>query len=316
MSPVAGEQLAARLGRRRRVWLADLVLMLAGVMWGVTFPLMKYAQAHTSAANLLFLRFALAWLALAPVALWRRRSFTREHLAPGLLCGFFLFLAFMAQAISLDHTLATRAGFITGFYVVLVPLFSLLFFRVPPGRLVLVGAGVSLLGLYLLTSGGHLGSLPLNLGDAMALGCAVFAAAQITTLGRFAPGLDAFWLAFMQFSVVTAGAALWAALDGSLTLAVSRPVWWAVWFLALGCTVGAFWGQSWAQTYTTPARSAVIFMLEPVVGAILSYLWLGERLGAWGIAGAVLILLGILLAELKPRPWHPHRTRHREDGRD
>ncbi|MCX5915749.1 MAG: DMT family transporter [Deltaproteobacteria bacterium] len=278
---------------------ADAVLLGVSVFWGTSFAIIKEALGETPPENLLFIRFFLACLVLLPVGWRRRKTWSGELLKPGILIGFFLFIAFFTQAWGLVFTTASRSGFITGLNVILVPLLSILVFRHLPPRLALVGAGLAFFGLYLLTSADPAQALPFNWGDFLTLICAVFWAAHILALGRYSPGVDTFWLTFVQLVTCCLGSLGWVSLTGKLDLTVPLGVWGAATYLAVSCTVLAYLGQTWAQARTTPTRTAIILSMEPVFAALFAWFWLGERMGLWGWMGAGLILGGIFLAELR-----------------
>jgi len=296
------------MDRSPRLVAADGVLVLVTFFWGTSFALMKRVLVTTDPASFLILRFVLAGLMLLPLAWARRRSWSSELIKPGLIAGFFLFGSFITQMWGLVYTSASRSGFITGLNVILVPPLSILVLRRMPARAALLGAGLACGGLYLLTSADQAQGLPFNWGDVLTLMCAFLCAAYILALGKYSPGRDAFWLTFVQFLTVLAGAIVWAALIGELRFELTGEVFLAGLWLAGLCTVFAFWGQTWAQAYTTPTRAAIIFSLEPVFAALFAWWWLDETLGPWGLAGGGLILAGILLAELKPGAWN--RSNH------
>jgi drug/metabolite transporter (DMT)-like permease len=278
---------------------ADLALVGVGLFWGSSFAVIKDALNETTPANLLFMRFFLAWLVLLPLVWVKRGHFGAPMLKSGVICGIFLFLAFMTQAQGLAFTTASKSGFITGLNVVLVPLLMVLIFKKAPSPAAMLGAVVAFCGLFFLTSsGGEMGSF--NVGDALTLACAFFCAGHIISLGRYAPGQDSFCLAFMQFSVVASGGFIWALVTGELDFNLSGQALWGTIYLGLTCTILGFWGQTWAQAHTSPTRTAIILTLEPGFGAVFSYLWLGEELGLAGVLGGILIITGIILAELRP----------------
>ncbi len=283
--------------------LADPMLVAVTLFWGVSFTAIKDVLNSVEVSNLLFIRFALAALVLLPLAVVKRGKFRAEVILPGLVCGAFLAMAFLTQAVGLQYTTASRSGFITGLNVVLVPLFSILLFKQMPGRGALVGAGLAFLGLYFLTSADQNSGVPFNQGDVWTLACAFFVAGHVLTVGRFAPQQDHFWLTFIQFLAIAGAGAVWAGAGGEIDLALSWTALGEIAFLAVFCTVCAFWTQTWAQQYTTPTRTALIFTMEPVFATFFAWLLLDEILGLWGWVGAVLILAGILLAELRPKSW-------------
>ena len=283
--------------------LADLMLVAVTLFWGMSFAAIKDALNAVEVSNLLFIRFSLASLVLLPLAVSRWKKFQARVVAPGLVCGSFLALAFLTQALGLMYTTASRSGFITGLNVILVPLFTIFLFRKMPGKAALVGAGLAFLGLYFLTSADQSSGVPFNQGDAWTLACAFFVAGHILLVGRFSPGQDHFWLTFIQFLAIAGAGAIWAGAQGEIKLVLPWSALGEIAFLAVFCTVCAFWTQTWAQQYTTPTRTALIFTMEPVFATFFAWLWLGETLGLWGWVGAALILAGILLAELRPKSW-------------
>jgi len=158
-------------------------------------------------------------------------------------------------------------------------------------------------GTSLMTLEGPIGSM--NRGDVLTLGCAVAFAGHIVTLGHFSEKTS-----FEALSVVQVGTA--AVLAGLLFWWVepARVAWRpgvvaAILVTGLLGTALAFTVQAWAQQYTSSARTALIFTLEPLFAWLTSYLFVGEGLSARAAAGAVLILGGVLLVELKP--WNPRQ---------
>lgn len=286
-----------------RALVADLTLVLVTVFWGVSFTVVKTTLEAADPSLLVALRFGLSVVMLLPVAFVRRSAFRPDILLPGLVCGLFLFAALYFQSVGLVYTTASRSGFITGLNVILVPIFSALLLKRPPARAAAVGAVLALVGLYLLAlidSGQGVG---FNRGDVLTLGCAAAAAGHILAVGYFAPGRDALWLTLIQLAAAGLLSWLWTGISAPTGQTITGPLLAAAAFLALTCTVFAFWAQAWAQRITTPTRTAVIYTLEPVFSAVIAWFWLGERLGGWGLAGAGLILAGVLVAELKPAAW-------------
>ena len=68
--------------------------------------------------------------------------------------------------------------------------------------------------------------------------------------------------------------------------------------LGLICSAYGFIVQPIAQKYAAPERIGLIFSLEPVFSAILSYIFLHEILEVQGYVGAAMIFLSVLLSEV------------------
>jgi drug/metabolite transporter (DMT)-like permease len=283
--------------------LADAALIMVTIFWGVSFVVIKDALAMTTPANLTFWRFFITCAMLLPVGFIKRHDFSPGLIKPGALCGVLLFLAFFTQASGLVFTLASRAGFLTGLNVVFTPLLVVLLFKRLPSPLALTGALLAFAGLYMLSLAGEAHGVPLNIGDLLNLGCALFVSCHVLALARYAPGSDSFWLTYLQFLIIALACFLWALLSGGLSFDLPAEVWLAALFLAGLCTVAAFWTQTWAQKFIPPTRTAIIFSLEPVTAAICGYVFLKEPLGVYGAIGGGMIVLGLIIAEFKPQKW-------------
>lgn len=302
---------------------AEVALVGNTIVWGATFVLVKSALRDISPVLFLALRFALATLALvawflANHLLSFRAATVREQLpalsrpAPwktlcaGALAGVFLFSGYLLQTFGLRLTSASKSAFITGLTSVMVPLLAALVYRIRPQVLDLAGVLVATAGLGLMTLEGAIGSM--GRGDLLTCFCAIAFAAYIVTLGHFSEHMS-----FELLSVAQVGAAALLAL--SLCWWVEKPrvewrpaVLWAIIITGLLATALAFTVQAWAQHYTTSTRTALIYMLEPVIAWMTSYLALGEALSVRAAAGAALILGGVLLVEMKPSSPRLHQS--------
>lgn len=182
--------------------------------------------------------------------------------------------------------------------MVLVPLGQAIFLRRPPRRNSLIGVGLAALGLALLSLQADLG---VSRGDLLVLACAVAFAGHILLMGRYAPGWPPLRLAFVQIVTV---ALLSAAATLLLEQPIGRPagnVWFAAAFTGLLATALAFFVQSRAQQATSPTHTALIFASEPIFAGLFSFLLIGEVLGPRQLAGSVLIVAGMVTAELRMR---------------
>jgi drug/metabolite transporter (DMT)-like permease len=287
---------------------AEAALAANTIIWGATFVLVKTALRDVSPILFLALRFSLAAAVLLLLFGARaRRQFTWKAAAAGALAGTFLFGGYLFQTLGLRLTSAPKSAFITGLASVMVPLLGSLVYRIRPQAAEWIGLLLATVGLGLMTLEGEIGSI--GRGDLLTLFCALAFAGHVLTLGRFSPQVGFELLALMQ----VATAAVWSF---SLFRGVEQPhvewrpaVVYAILITGLLCTALAFSVQAWAQRYTTSTRTALLYMLEPVVAWVTSYAIAGEGLSGRGAAGASLILGGVLMVELKP--WqarrHPHQ---------
>jgi drug/metabolite transporter (DMT)-like permease len=289
---------------RRRV--AEAALIFNTLIWGATFVLVKAALRDVSPVLFIALRFTLATLAL--LAVFRRRAMpwrSWKTARAGALAGTFLFSGYLFQTIGLRLTTAPRSAFLTGLTSVAVPLLAAAVYRVTPQVSEVIGVLVATAGLALMTLRGAVGSM--GSGDLLTVCCAAGFAAQIVTLGHFSEKMGHELLSVSQITVAALlGWALFPWVEKP-RLEWRPPVVWAILITGLLATALAFSIQAWAQRYASPARTALIFMLEPVVAWITSYLMVGEGLSGRAAAGAALILGGVAIVELKPRNPRQHQ---------
>lgn len=279
---------------------ADLFLLLVAVVWGSAFVGQRLGMEQVGPFAFNASRFAVGALTLVPILGWRRlRAMPRGELRRGALLGLFLFAAASLQQIGLIWTTAGKAGFITGLYVVIVPLLLGLIWRDWGSWGSLIGAGLATAGLFLLSARVDPATgFRLAPGDAWVLGSAAIWALHVIAIGRIAPGRDPLRLALVQFVVcsllsfvtaVTLEPATWA----GLLLAGPAVVYTGVLSIGLGYT-----GQVVAQRHTDPTHAAIILSLESAFAALFGWLILGEALLPQQLTGCGLMLGGMLLAQL------------------
>jgi drug/metabolite transporter (DMT)-like permease len=284
-------------------WKADLALAVVALVWGTTFVVVKQALLEISAVYFLAVRFALASTCML---LLFSRGFRRmparaiwRGLLGGAITGVFLWLGYMLQTFGLKYTGAGKSGFLTGLYIVLVPLISAVIFRRRPQTREVIGIIVATFGMVVLTLPAIGENFHFNRGDLLTIGCAVVFAFHLLLVGYYSQR--------ERFEAVALGQIVCAALLSTVSLAVEPPkaVWsvgvvFAIVLTAVFATALAFALQTWGQQYTTATRTALIFALEPVIALVTAVLIGGERLTLAAILGSGLILAGILVVELKP----------------
>jgi drug/metabolite transporter (DMT)-like permease len=296
-------------------WQADAALAVVALIWGVTFVVVKRALAEISTMYFLAIRFSLASLCLLLLFLPSMRAAGKAAVARGLkgglAAGVFLWLGYTLQTFGLRYTTAGKSGFLTGFYIVLVPFFGALFFRKWPRTAEVAGILAASFGIALLTAPTVGGELRINRGDLLTIGCAVAYAVHLLVLGQVSQRERVEPVALGQLACTAALSFL------SLPFDPPRAIWsgaviFAIVLTAVFATAVAFALQTWGQKYTSPARTALIFALEPVFALLAAVALGGERLTVAGVLGCALILSGILAVELKPARPLEHRNTSRE----
>jgi drug/metabolite transporter (DMT)-like permease len=274
---------------------AGFLLIVTAFFWGITFTLVKEAIGHVDVFVFLSQRFLMAFLILFPVCLFQKRRLTFKILKQGALLGIFLFSAYAFQTIALKFTTASNTGFLTGLNVVFVPLIGSFLFGQYITKNLKRGVLLATLGLLLLCTNG---SWTINLGDLLAILCAVCVAWHLILTGEFAPTSDVYWLTTLQVGIVALSSILATRWSGHTILVWYSEIIWSLVICVLFATILAFLVQTSMQRFISPSQTALIFCMEPVFAALYAYWAAHERLGFYGLIGAILIMAGIVLSQI------------------
>jgi drug/metabolite transporter (DMT)-like permease len=280
---------------------AQFALLLTSVIWGWTFVLVKESVAEVTPLLFLFMRFTLATLLL--IVIFRKslaETWNARTLFKGSLIGLALGAGFLFQTWGLQYTTATKSGFITGIYVVFVPLLGI-FFKERIGLGPRVGVALSFGGLFLILIGQNFSLQELlsqlNFGDVLTFFCAISFAVHILLVGHYVDTQS-----YRALLVIQIAASAIFSLTGTLFFErlhfdFSQNVWSAIFITACFATALAFWAQNKFQPLFTPTRTAIIFSTEPVFAGFFGFWLLGESLTLFQLGGAGLILMGILVSQ-------------------
>ncbi|HET7578650.1 MAG TPA: DMT family transporter [Bacillales bacterium] len=288
-----------------RWYVADSLLLLVAFIWGATFVIIQNAVTVLEPFTFNGFRFLCAALFLLGwmVCFHRRqlKKINRSLLVSGVIMGSWLFCGYALQTFGLLYTTSSKAGFLTGLNVVLVPLLAFWVLKQKPKKFAVVGVMIAAGGLYMLTAGSQ---AAVNIGDLLEFLCAIGFAMQIVFTGKYASFFPALVLTLVQISTVAVLNLIAAFLFENWTRAFSAEVvggtgvWGAIFFTSLFATVLAYLAQTAFQKNTAPTHVALIFTMEPVFAALTAYIWAGERLGTMALIGCLLIFAGMILSEL------------------
>ena len=303
-----------RMGTSGSTLRTDSLLLLAAVIWGFAFVAQRVGMDYVGPFGFNGVRFALGCLVLLPIlfrngmrddrtSLRDPALFSRPSLAGGLLAGLVLFCGASFQQVALVYTTAGNAGFITGLYVVLVPIIGIaLGHRTHAGTW--TGAALAGAGLYLLSVAEQFTISP---GDLLVLIGAFFWAGHVHLIGWLSPRQDPLKIAFLQFAAC-------AVFSLTTSTAIEHNTVRSYWSAAIPILYGgvlsvgvAYTLQVVAQKTAKPAHAAIILSLEAVFAAIGGWLMLGETLSARAIAGCILMLCGMVISQLWRAPLRPKR---------
>jgi drug/metabolite transporter (DMT)-like permease len=275
---------------------ADFSLFLVTIGWGASFALTKNALGDLETYNFLALRFLIAFAFSSIVFYKQMLKINKQTLKAGFIVGVLLFTSFALQTVGLTHTTVSKSAFITGFNVVLVPIFSALLLKKKPEKSAVTGAFLAFIGLGLLALND--GQTTINIGDFYTLLSAILFALYILAVGKYTVDVDSISFAVLQIGVVGIFSWFTSLVIEHPILPVHTDVWIDIIILSIVCTSGAYIVQSVAQKFTTSTHTALIYTGEPVFAAIFGYFLFGEMLTQKGMIGATLILLGMLVAEI------------------
>lgn len=283
---------------KKKMLLSDLGLLITAFVWGSGFVAVKNALDSLSPMYIMTLRFGIA--ALLTGILFYKKVITihKEDVKAGLLIGLFLFLAFTAQTIGLQYTLAGKQAFLTATNVVMVPFLFWFISKERPDKFNIFAAILMIIGIALLTLNLNKGFV-LNKGDILTLICAMLFACHIVAVGIYAKKHDPIKLTVIQFAMAFVLSAITMTITKDPLLFVPTSGLFEVLFLGLFSTFLAFLIQNVAQKYTSPSHAALLLSLESFFGSIMSVIFLGDLFSSNMIIGSAFIFTAVITAETK-----------------
>jgi drug/metabolite transporter (DMT)-like permease len=276
---------------------ADLSLLAVAIVWGSTFLVMQDATRQTPVYTFLFWRFGLAAVVMALFSFKHFGMIDKKTILAGTVLGLFLFLGFAFQTFGLSYTYSSTVGFITGLNVVMIPFILLVFLKEKVSIYSCFGAFLAAAGLYFLSAND---GINIGKGEFYALICAAMFSFQIVLTGIYTKKYDTFALVLVQFFAVALFSLMGVfALDNPvLPPNIDALFIKAIIITALFATVFAFFVQTAMQKFTSSAKTAIIFTCEPVAAGVVGYFFANELLTYIQLIGAVLIIVGMLTAEV------------------
>jgi drug/metabolite transporter (DMT)-like permease len=285
-----------QLSNKRKQYLSDVSLLFVAAVWGGGFVAVKGALDTMTPLVLMAYRFILASAIMYLFFHKKIGKFSKDDLKNGSVVGTILFLAFAAQTFGLQYTTASKQGFLTATYVVMVPLLYWILYRKRPKSKAIIGSALTILGIALVSINKE---MSFNIGDGLTLLCALLFAGHIISLEYYTKKMDVLKLSFLQLAVAAIWFVITAVLFEPIQLSLSSNEWFAIVYLAIFSTFACFTVQTIAQKYTTSSHASIIMSLESVFAALFGVLLLNEVLTPLMIAGCTLIFVAILIIEVE-----------------
>ncbi len=274
---------------------AYFMLFVLSFLWAATTIVMKVFISQMAPSHFMLGRFSLA--AIIFYALRHKQiRITKSSFIHGAYTGFFLFLAYYFSIVALQHTTASKAGFLVSLAVLWVPIFQLLIKRKMPNRWVVMTVVLSLVGLYLISG---LDGIGFNYGDFFALLCSLAYTFYILYIDKYIDEIDGNQMTFIILLIVS----LWSLLT-SLTLETFDPLsivtnWPVILVVAIFGTLLTTYFQTKAQSVASPEAVGIILLGEPLFTLIMAVVLLSETVTTSGLIGGALLLLSLVIAVIK-----------------
>lgn len=291
-------------------YFGESALLFNTIIWGATFSLIKGALDDSSPMIFVALRFGLAALLFLPFIYKQIFSVDKQTLIAGSILGIFFFSGFATQTIGLNYTTATKSGFITGTFVVIIPILQLIIEKRKPKWFNIVGIFLVLLGLILLSSkGNHLFDLlneigsDFNIGDFLTLLCAILFAFQVVYVDVFTKKYPYLPMVFMQLFITGLAGLIFALIFSAfnietMKLSVSPNLIFAVLYTSVFASILATVIQLKYQKVVSPTKAGIIYSFEPLMAAAFAYFLVSEKISNFGLLGGLFIFFGLLFSEI------------------
>lgn len=286
---------------------ANLLLLLTAAIWGFAFVAQRVGSEFIGAFTFNGIRFALGSVSLVPLIFYldkRKKSnsnecdnkfITRKILVPGILIGSIAYAGSTLQQMGLIYTTAGKAGFITGLYMVIVPIIGIFLGR-KIGKNSWIGIGLAVVGLYFLSVTEN---FTISYGDLLEIIGSLFWAMHILTIDHFSKKIDPLKLSCIQFATCSILSLTSALIFEQITIDSIRqaliPILYGG-FLSVGV---AYTLQVVAQKNANPSHAGIILSMESVFGAIGGAILLGESMNIRGYVGCLFIIGGVLVSQIK-----------------
>lgn len=278
----------------------SFILLLTAVIWGVAFVAQSVGMDYVGPFTFVCIRSFIGGIVLLPFLALRRKhasahpSNIRGLWLGGLFCGLFLAAASLFQQFGIQTTTVGKAGFITAFYIVLVPVLGL-FFKKHCGIFVWLGVLLALIGLYLLCM---TESFTIQSGDLMVFICALLFAGHILVIDHFTQQVDGVAMACIQFFVCGLVCAVPMLFFEKPALADLCSAWMPILYAGVLSSGVGYTLQIVGQKDMNPTIASLILSLESVVSVLAGLLILGQRLSLREALGCGFMFIAIILAQL------------------
>ncbi|MBR5307160.1 MAG: DMT family transporter [Clostridia bacterium] len=287
---------------KRTSLLAKISLVVATVIWGSTFVLMKDTVDVLAPSWLLFFRFTIGWVVLSGIFFKRLRVLDKKYIASGAVIGLCLFLAYFTQTLGIAGTTPGKNAMLTAGYCVMVPFIMWAVHRKKPDGWNLIAAVICLVGIGMVALCYEGEALTIVPGDALTLLGAFFYAAHIVAVWTLARDKDMIVVTILQFfycSVFCLISSLISGTELNLTNLPAENIVMLVYLGLFGTTI-ALLLQNVGQKYVHPSAASILLSLESVFGVAFSLIFFAdEKKDPIIFVGFFLVMVAVIISETK-----------------
>jgi drug/metabolite transporter (DMT)-like permease len=270
-------------------------LLLATLIWGISFVLMDFTLNSVPTLYILAVRFCGAAVIMLIIGAKQLKKINKSYLAGGALMGLFLLAAYAFQTYGLMYTTPGKNAFLTAIYCVIVP-FLYWILKKRPNRYNISAAFICIIGVGLISLDGN---LSIGLGDALTIICGFFYAVHIVITGKAVENRSPILLTMLQFAVAGILAAIGALIFEPLPTSIPMNTVWGLAFLTVMSTALCLFLQVYGQKHTPPSQASIIMAMEAVFGAAASIIFTGETMTLKLFFGFLLTFAAVITSETK-----------------
>ncbi|MBZ0182216.1 MAG: DMT family transporter [Melioribacteraceae bacterium] len=294
----------------RKRFKGEIALLIITVIWGATFPIIKESLNDSTPFIFVAVRFSIASILILPFFLPKVKLLNKETLKAGLVLGVLMFGGFVTQTIGLNHTTATKSGFITGSVVVMIPFLQFYMEKKIPTKGAIFGTILVFIGLLFLSSGGNdlisfitdLGG-SFNFGDFMTLVCAIIFAHYVVFIDIYTNKYEFIFLFSLQIFTTAILGILSASFIGisdfgEIRFVLTESLIFGLLYTGILATVVNIGIQTKFQKLITPTKAGIIYSFEPIFAAVFAFFLLNEKISNFGFIGMGLIFFGLISSEI------------------
>ncbi len=271
-----------------------LLLLLATISWGLTFPLINLSLQLISPVIFLFIRFLISSIILLPLVGIKKLR-TRGGEVEGIIAGFLLFIGYYFQTVGLKFTTPADSGIITGLYVVIVPLLSYVYLKSKVSRIDWAAVLIAMIGLIILSDGVS-GSSSVEYGNILTVICAIGYALQIAYVSKHSSRIDSMKFTFYQMLTVSVFSLITIPTFTIYYDLVSPLVIFTLIFTAIFAGIMGYFLINRALIYVKPEKAGVVLVTEPIFAAIFSYILVDDKIGIYTIIGGAIMISAMFIS--------------------